>query len=29
MDINGLAEAAAGRFLRYVTYDTQSDEDSD
>src|SRR6185437_10224817 len=29
MDINGLAEAAAERFLRYVTYDTQSDEDSD
>ena len=29
MDINGLAEAAADRFLRYVTYDTQSDEDSD
>ena len=29
MDIDGLAEAAAGRFLRYVTYDTQSDEDSD
>jgi tripeptide aminopeptidase len=29
MDLNGLAEAAADRFLRYVTYDTQSDEDSD
>ena len=29
MDTNGLAEAAATRFLRYVTYDTQSDEDSD
>ena len=29
MDINGLAEAAAARFLRYVTYDTQSDEDSE
>jgi tripeptide aminopeptidase len=29
MDINGLAEAAADRFLRYVTYDTQSDEDSE
>jgi tripeptide aminopeptidase len=29
MDVNGLAEAAAERFLRYVTYDTQSDEDSE
>jgi tripeptide aminopeptidase len=29
MDTTELAEAAAGRFLRYVTYDTQSDEDSD
>jgi tripeptide aminopeptidase len=29
MDTNELAEAAAHRFLRYVTYDTQSDEDSD
>jgi tripeptide aminopeptidase len=29
MDTNELAEAAAQRFLRYVTYDTQSDEDSD
>src|SRR3954453_13533898 len=29
MDTNGLAEAAAARFLRYVTYDTQSDGDSD
>jgi tripeptide aminopeptidase len=29
MDTSELAEAAAERFLRYVTYDTQSDEDSD
>jgi tripeptide aminopeptidase len=29
MDTTELAEAAAARFLRYVTYDTQSDEDSD
>jgi tripeptide aminopeptidase len=29
MDTNELAEAAAERFLRYVTYDTQSDGDSD
>jgi tripeptide aminopeptidase len=29
MDTTELAEAAAGRFLRYVTYDTQSEEDSD
>src|SRR3954471_21565176 len=29
MDTRELAEAAAGRFLRYVTYDTQSDEDSE
>ena len=29
MDITQLAEAAAEKFLRYVTYDTQSDEDSD
>jgi tripeptide aminopeptidase len=29
MQMNELAEAAAKRFLRYVTYDTQSDEDSD
>src|SRR3954452_706265 len=29
MDIHALAEAAAERFLRYVTYDTQSDQDSD
>src|SRR4051812_8679088 len=29
MDTNELAEAAAQRFLRYVTYDTQSDGDSD
>ena len=29
MDINELGEAAAQRFLRYVTYDTQSDGDSD
>jgi len=29
MDTNALAEAAAERFLRYVTYDTQSDQDSD
>jgi tripeptide aminopeptidase len=29
MDVHGLAEAAAARFLRYVTYDTQSDEDSE
>jgi tripeptide aminopeptidase len=29
MDIAELAEAAAQRFLRYVTYDTQSDGDSD
>ncbi len=28
MDANELAEAAARRFLRYVGYDTQSDEDS-
>jgi tripeptide aminopeptidase len=28
MNTNELAEAAAQRFLRYVTYDTQSDEDS-
>jgi tripeptide aminopeptidase len=29
MDTSQLAEAAAEKFLRYVTYDTQSDEDSD
>jgi tripeptide aminopeptidase len=29
MDTTELAEAAAERFLRYVTYDTQSDEDSE
>jgi tripeptide aminopeptidase len=29
MDTKELAEAAAQRFLRYVTYDTQSDADSD
>jgi len=29
MDTNELAEAAAQRFLRYVTYDTQSDGDSE
>src|SRR3954464_1763351 len=29
MDTNELAEAAAQRFLRYVTFDTQSDQDSD
>jgi tripeptide aminopeptidase len=29
MDTNELAEAAAARFLHYVTYDTQSDEDSE
>src|SRR3954451_6265244 len=29
MDTNELAEAAAQRFMRYVTYDTQSDGDSD
>ena len=29
MDTNELAEAAAQRFLRYVTFDTQSDADSD
>jgi tripeptide aminopeptidase len=29
MDIEQLAEAAAARLMRYVTYDTQSDEDSD
>jgi tripeptide aminopeptidase len=29
MDTTQLAEAAAEKFLRYVTYDTQSDEDSD
>jgi tripeptide aminopeptidase len=29
MDTTQLAEAAAERFLRYVTYDTQSDEDSE
>jgi tripeptide aminopeptidase len=29
VDTIELAEAAAERFLRYVTYDTQSDEDSD
>src|SRR3954468_10743902 len=29
MDIHALAEAAAERFLRYVTYDTQSDHDSE
>jgi tripeptide aminopeptidase len=29
MDTNELAEAAAERFLRYVTYDTQSDGDSE
>jgi tripeptide aminopeptidase len=29
MDTTELAEAAAQRFLRYVTYDTQSDEDSE
>ncbi|HEY3543889.1 MAG TPA: peptidase T [Gaiellaceae bacterium] len=29
MDTSELAEAAAQRFLRYVTYDTQSDEDSE
>jgi len=29
MDTNELGEAAAQRFLRYVTYDTQSDGDSD
>jgi tripeptide aminopeptidase len=29
MDTSELAEAAAERFLRYVTYDTQSDGDSD
>src|SRR4051794_4638477 len=29
MDTNELAEAAAERFLRYVTFDTQSDADSD
>jgi len=29
MDASELAEAAARRFLRYVTYDTQSDGDSD
>jgi tripeptide aminopeptidase len=29
MDTTELAEAAAARFLRYVTYDTQSDEDSE
>src|SRR3954454_21217059 len=29
MATNALAEAAAERFLRYVTYDTQSDQDSD
>jgi tripeptide aminopeptidase len=29
MDITQLAEAAAEKFLRYVTYDTQSDEDSE
>jgi tripeptide aminopeptidase len=29
MDTTELAEAAAEKFLRYVTYDTQSDEDSD
>src|SRR3569833_3054799 len=29
MDTTQLAEAAAEKFLRYVTYDTQSDEDSE
>jgi tripeptide aminopeptidase len=29
MDTNQLAEAAAEKLLRYVTFDTQSDEDSD
>ena len=29
MNIDELAEDAAGRFLRYVRYDTQSDEDSE
>src|SRR5436305_3808657 len=29
MDTTELAEAAAERFLRYVTYDTQSNEDSE
>jgi tripeptide aminopeptidase len=29
MDTTKLAEAAAEKFLRYVTYDTQSDEDSE
>jgi tripeptide aminopeptidase len=29
MDTNELAERAAARFLRYVTFDTQSEEDSD
>src|SRR3954452_23355420 len=29
MDTNELAESAAKRFLRYVTFDTQSDQDSD